>query len=129
MRSSNLQEFVRQECANYVSGRCVARNGDCLVEAKKRCEYFERAVFPIALRSLRARRNGADARDDRPVVLAYRDLQHRPGDRGAPLRLSRDRASDSHELPRRYPSERSDWPVLHEVANDDRRVAGCETAP
>jgi len=70
-RPTPLRRFVREECANYISGECFAQPCDeCLVIEGKRCPYFEGSVFPIATRKIRLLRKNAK-HDDRDIVKAY----------------------------------------------------------
>lgn len=61
-RTVTLSEFIRSECANFCAGECIGvsflsagrcaktRTGKCGLLAFKggRCQFFERAVLPIA---------------------------------------------------------------------------------
>lgn len=48
----NISSFVKAECANLIYGECwclePTGNTKCLVMRGERCDYFEKAVLPIA---------------------------------------------------------------------------------
>jgi len=80
MRSCGLMQFIREACSGCVGGRCVHREGPCVVGAGQRCATFEADVLPVATSGQRKHRR-QDARDDSLAVEQYRAIQEQADSR------------------------------------------------
>lgn len=92
-RTMSPMQFVEAECANFSGGGCIWRK-KCLISERKRCDYFETDVLPLADRA-----GIADVILFRDAVDQYRRWNYVPKSKGK-LKLGRKCACGESLLPR-----------------------------